>query len=114
MEEHLCCVHLLGQHTLVWELLPVLMCVLNLWHWSSLPAPAGASQPWLPFTSSLPVSKKPHLVSDLGRVALLHASPLPIHGPFHQLRCLTKKKGKKGQYYRCKDTHHHFLVLRVF
>lgn len=29
-------------------------------------------------------------------VALLHAFPLPIHGPFHQLRCLTKKKEKKA------------------
>lgn len=44
--------------------------------------------------------------------ALLHASPLPIHGPFHHLRCLTQKK-EKSQYYRCVDTHHHFFALGV-
>ena len=69
MEEHLlCCVHLLMQHTLVWDRLQVLINVLNLWHWSALPAPTGISQPWLLFTSSLPVGTKPRLVSDLSRL----------------------------------------------
>lgn len=79
--------------TLVWDLLPALMCVLNLWHWASLPAPAGASQPWLPFTSSFPVSTK-YLVSDFGRVALLHASLLPIHGAFAAAQMPHQKEGK--------------------
>lgn len=100
MEEHLlCCVHLLGQHTLVWELLPVLMCVLNLWHWSSLPAPAGASQPWLPFTSSLP---SPGLRPWQGGFAPCLPSAHPW--PFPPAQMPHQKEGGKSQYYRCKDT----------
>lgn len=94
MEEHLlCCVHLLMQHTLVWDRLQVLINVLNLWHWSALPAPTGISQPWLLFTSSLPVGTKPRLVSDLSRLCSMLPSAHPW--PFPPSQMPHPKEGKK-------------------